>query len=87
MEDIGRKMAQRPADPETGTPAFFVVRCRAPRKPSRYKGDKCGGFVARFPYPVDFVGLVDHSDDASPSSYVAHCRSCKRLHEFEVRGS
>ena len=80
-------MAQRPAYPENGTSAFFVVRCRAPRKPARFDGDKCNGFVARYPHPVAFVGFVKHSDDARPSSYVAHCRSCGRLHELELRGS
>ena len=78
-------MAQRPTDPETGTSAAFVVRCHGERKPPRFDGDMCPGFVARFPYPVRFVRFVDHSDDASPSSYVAHCRSCRRLHELVVR--
>ena len=77
------QMAQRPADPETGTPAFFIVRCHAARKPARFDGDMCDGFVARFPYPVEFVGFLEHSDGASPRSYVGHCMSCRQLHEFE----
>ena len=75
-------MAQRPADPETGTPAFFVVRCHAERKPPRFEGDRCGGFVARFPYPVRFVRIVGHSDAARSTSFVMACKSCRRLHEL-----
>ena len=78
------EMAQRPADPETGMPAFFVVRCYGARKPSRFDGDLCGGFVARFPYAVRLVRLIEHSDAARSRSFVVACKSCCQLHELEA---
>ena len=66
----------------TGLPAVFVVECYAERKPSRFEGDKCDGFVARFPHSVRFVRLIDHSDFAHSTHFVMACKSCGRLHEL-----
>lgn len=77
-------MAQRPVTPRKGLPAFFVVRCHEERKPPRFGGDRCDGFVARFPYPVRFVRIVEHSDSAHSGHYVAACKSCGRLYEMRA---
>ncbi len=80
------EMARRPALPERGVPAFFVVRCRAPRKKPWFEGQLCDGFVARYPHPVLFSRIIDHSDAARSTSFVAPCQQCGKLHEL-VRGS
>lgn len=86
MGQTSKEMARRPALPERGVSAFFIVKCHAPRKKPRFEGQLCDGFVGRYPHAVRFVRIIDHSDVARSSSFVAPCQQCGRLHEL-VRGS
>lgn len=57
-----------------------VVWCQAD---SRVSGTKpCGGFVAKIPYPVQVLSIVESSSDADPTHIVVSCQSCKSLHEL-----
>ncbi len=56
-----------------------LIRCRAA---TRVSAKPCDGFVARIPYPVRFVDVVDRHEDADPTSLVIPCLSCQTLHEF-----
>lgn len=59
-----------------------VVWCSAIRKPPRFAGQRCNGFVGRFAGPVRVVALVLHSRDADPGHDVIPCRRCGFLHEI-----
>lgn len=59
-----------------------VVRCIAPRRPLRFEGDACGGFVGRFARPVRVIGLLGHSDLTMPGHDAVPCSRCGFLHEI-----
>lgn len=62
------------------------VKCRAPRRHGRYRGEPCGRFVTRAPagYVLRFVSLVGHSTLADPAHHVAACTHCAMLHELRA---
>lgn len=68
--------------PPTQQDARGVVYCSAPRKPPRFSGQRCNGFVGRFSGPVRVLGLLVHSDDVAEGCDAVACRRCGFLHEI-----
>lgn len=62
------------------------LRCIAPAKDARLRGQECGRIVTRVPAGLRLrvVGLVAHTSLAAPHHLVFACRICGHWHETEA---
>jgi hypothetical protein len=62
------------------------VRCIAPAREPRFKGDRCNGIVTREPTGTRYrvLGLVGHTSLADAGSHVFACKLCGHWHEVAI---
>jgi hypothetical protein len=62
------------------------LRCIAPAREPRFKGDVCNSIVTRVPdgYRYQVLGLVGHTSLADERSHVFACKICGHWHEVVI---